>query len=126
MNNIYKIAEDVLSKPFIQGENDCNILALRVLDEVAGTEWVKVAKYKTLKAGYKQLKSLGYTYTIDIIKEYADEVTHAIDGDIWVDNEDNHTLALVMSDRLVRVNSEHDGFTLSHKNNKGTYYRIRK
>ena len=43
MNNIYKIAEDVLSKPFIQGENDCNILALRVLDEIAGTEWVKVA-----------------------------------------------------------------------------------
>lgn len=124
--SVYKIAEDVLSKPFIQGENDCNILALRVLDEIAGTEWVKVAKYKTLKAGYKQLKSLGYTYTIDIIKEYANEVTHAIDGDIWVANEDNHTLALVMSDRLVRVNENHDGFTLTKKNNDGKYYRIRK
>ncbi|MDS0532492.1 ornithine carbamoyltransferase [Klebsiella quasipneumoniae] len=124
--SVYNIAQETLSKPYEYGVNDCNILALRVLDHIAGTEWSTIAKYKSIRTGYNLLKKLGYENTIDIIKEYADEVTHGIDGDIWVNDNDKMSLALVMSHRLVCVNDSHTGFELRQMNKQGTYYRIRK
>lgn len=124
-NAIYAICENALNNPYEYGNNDCNTLALSILDEIAGTEWVKECTYTTYKGGLKRLIELEYDSTGDIIKQYAEPVTVAIDGDIWIDPDNGNMLSVVMSNRMLTVNNEHTKFNLSPME-KGTYYRIRK
>lgn len=125
-NEIYKICQDALSTPYAYGTNDCNVVALRIVDLVASTEWVKECKYKTLKGGMAKLQKLGYESTLDIIKQYADVVTAPIDGDIWTDPDNPHVLAIVISNRLLGVDEEHKNFKLIPSRKDGIFYRVRK
>lgn len=124
-NAVYKLCEDVINTPYEQGTNDCNIIVMRLVDLLSGTEIEKQFKYKTLKGGLKLLKDKGYETTIDVIRNYIDEVKYPIDGDIWADPDNPHTLSIVISDRMLAVNDEHTEFNLVPKRNDGTYYRIR-
>lgn len=125
-NKLMDIIIESMEQEYKLGTNDCNIVALRIVDLFAGTDWSKVAKYKTIKAGLKQLNKLGFDSTQDIIKQYCDEVTIPIDGDIWLDEENPLIMAVVASGRLLGVNDNHDGFVLINKHQHGKYYRTRK
>lgn len=86
--DVYEICKNAIEQPYQYGQNDCNILVLKVLDLRAGTDWSIIADYDSLLRGVKQLNELGFESTQDIILQYSDEVTHQIDGDIWL-SEDN-------------------------------------
>lgn len=125
-NEIVRICQEALDNVYEYGSNDCNIVALRIVDSISGSDWEKECTYTTFIGGMRVLKKLGFESTADIIRECSDEVQVAIDGDIWVDPSDNHALAIVISDRLLGVDSEHTKFKLIPKRKEGTYYRIRK
>ncbi|HAV1973405.1 TPA: ornithine carbamoyltransferase [Enterobacter hormaechei subsp. steigerwaltii] len=125
-NKIVAICQDAIDSPFKQGSNDCNIIALRVVDVLTGSDWESKCKYKTLKGGLKQLKDLGVEYTIDLILSVLEEVTVPIDGDLWVDPANKHNICIVISGRLLGVTDDHANFALVPKRKDGTYYRIRK
>ncbi|EPQ3345285.1 MULTISPECIES: DUF6950 family protein [Citrobacter freundii complex] len=124
--DLYTLIMKAMSTTYSLGSNDCNIMALQVIDLRAGTGWEQVAKYKTIKQGIKQLKELGYISTGDIVREYSDEVTHPIDGDIWIDSENPLIMGVVFSNRLVGVNTEHNEFKLIAIPLDGKFYRVRK
>ncbi|MDX7507806.1 ornithine carbamoyltransferase [Citrobacter sp. S39] len=125
INEIVQICQDALYTPYVYGTNDCNIVAIRILDSIAGTDWESKADYNSLRSGIKNLNDLGFESTADIIKQHADEVKYTIDGDIWLDPTNPHTVAIVISGRLLGVNTEHTEFKLVPKRKDGTYYRIR-
>lgn len=124
-NQLYDICSTALSTDYKYGQNDCNILALKILDLKAGTNWSEIAQYDSVLAGYKQLKELGFSSTQDIIREHADLIEFPIDGDIWFD-ENPLIMAVVFSGRLLGVNEDHTQFNLIPMHEAGEYYRVRK
>lgn len=125
-NEIMKIVEQALNDDYQYGKNDCNIVALRIVDLFSGTNWGSIAKYKTLKGGIRQLNKLGFDSTQDIIKQHCDEVSIAIDGDIWLDNDNPLIMGVIVSGRLLGVNESHDAFELINKPTDGAFYRTRR
>lgn len=125
-NAIVKICQDAIDTPYQYGRNDCNSTVLQMVDLIAGTDLQRNCTYKTFKGGLRKLKELGFESTLEMISEYVDEVQITIDGDIWVDPINPHTICIVISNRLLGVNNEHTEFNLVPKRNDGTYYRIRK
>lgn len=125
-NGIIKIVQDALDNEYKFGVNDCNIIVLRVIDLIANTEWSKIAEYKNVKAGIKQLNTLGFNSTQDIVTQHCDEVSIVIDGDIWLDPENPLLMGVMVSGRLLGVNEEHNGFVLINKPKDGKFYRTRK
>lgn len=125
-NQLYDICSNALTSDYKYGQNDCNILALKVLDLKAGTDWSEISQYDSVLAGYKQLKELGFNSTQDIILKYADVADYPIDGDIWMDKENPLIMAVVFSGRLLGVNEDHTKFKLIPLHENGAYYRIRK
>lgn len=125
-NMIMNIVEQALNGDYQYGKNDCNIVALRIVDLFAGTNWASIAKYKTLKGGMRQLSKLGFDSTQDIIKQHCDEVSIAIDGDIWLDNDNPLIMGIFISGRLLGVNESHNGFELINKPTDGAFYRTRR
>lgn len=115
-NEIMKHIEDALANPYSFGTNDCNIVALRVVDTIKGTNWSEVA----------QLHELGFNSTQDIIIQECKQVEIPIDGDIWLDPDNPLLMAVVVSGRLLGVNDEHNAFVLINKKKNGTYYRSNK
>jgi len=57
--DLFTIVSTALSTEYKLGTNDCNLMCLQVLDLRSGTDYSQIAKYKTIKAGVKQLQSLG-------------------------------------------------------------------
>lgn len=123
---LYDIAHNGLSSPYELGKNDCNIMCLRIVDLRAGTAWADTCQYASIKEGIKQLHDLGFSSTGDIIREYADEVTHPIDGDIWIENDNPLIMGVIFSNRMIGVNTEHNKFQLNPIRNDGVFYRVRK
>ncbi|MGC1010321.1 DUF6950 family protein [Pantoea agglomerans] len=85
--NIIKITEEAINTPYEIGKNDCNIIVLKLLDIVCGTEYqnLAVGQYTSITAGKKLFKVNGFKNLEDIIKRHCDEVDTAIYGDIWID-----------------------------------------
>ena len=125
-NEIMKHIEYALANPYSLGTNDCNIVALRVVDTIKGTNWSEVAQYSSLKEGVAQLHELGFNSTQDIIIQECTQVEIPIDGDIWLDPDNPLLMAVVVSGRLLGVNDEHNAFVLINKKQNGTYYRSNK
>ena len=125
-NAVVAICQNAIDTEYSYGKNDCNIVVLKLVDLLAGTEWEKQCRYKTLKGGFRQLKNLGAESTFDLIKEQLEEVTVLIDGDIFIAKNDIHSMGIVISGRLLAVNTEHTEFKLVPTREDGTYYRIRK
>lgn len=122
-NEIMAIIEDALNNPYEYGKNDCNIVALRIVDLLCGTNWSTVAKYSTLKEGIKQLQELGFNSAQDIIIKECKEVHYPIDGDIWLDNDNPLQMGIIVSNRLICINEDHSEFKLDTKKKNGKYYR---
>ncbi|EJD6390023.1 MULTISPECIES: DUF6950 family protein [Klebsiella pneumoniae complex] len=122
-NEIMKIIEDAMKQPYEYGKNDCNIVALRIVDLLCGTEWSKVAEYSTLKEGIKQLQDLGFNSTQDIIEKECKQVEVPIDGDIWLDDENPLQMGIIVSNRLICINDDHTAFKLDMKKKNGRYFR---
>ncbi|WP_447743315.1 DUF6950 family protein [Enterobacter asburiae] len=125
-NEIIKIIEDALAEKYQYGTNDCNIVALRIIDLIKGTNWSTIASYTTLKEGIKQLNDLGFDSTQDIVIKECIEVQVPIDGDIWLDPDNPLIMAIVVSGRLLGVDLEHTEFRLIQKKQNGKYYRSNK
>lgn len=124
--SVFDILNDALNTSYELGTNDCNIVVLKVVDLRAGTTWANIAQYDTILNGYKQLKTLGYECTGDIVRELSDEVDLPIDGDIWIDNENPLIMGVIFSNRMLGVNTEHNKFQLIPIRNDGVFYRVRK
>lgn len=124
-NKLMEIIQYSYENPHQNGTNDCNLTVLKVIDLIAGTT-VSVRKYKTVKSGLASLKKDGWNHTGEIVEHYGYEVTHPIDGDIWLDPDNPLIMAVVVSDRILGVNDNHDGFELQALPTNGKYYRIRK
>ncbi|MBC4257795.1 ornithine carbamoyltransferase [Klebsiella pneumoniae] len=122
-NEIMSIIEKAMKEEYQYGKNDCNIVALRIVDLLCGTEWSKIANYKSLKTGLEQLNNLGFDSTQDIIIKECKEVEIPIDGDIWLDDHNPLIMGVVVSGRLLGVNESHDAFELHNKKKNGKYYR---
>ena len=130
MNNLHNEIMNIIQyshdNPYKFGDNDCNIIVLRLIDLINGTTTLANRKYKSIKAGIAGLKKEGWNHTGEIVEAYCDPVQYAIDGDIWLDPDNPLIMAVVVSGRVLGVNSEHTGFEVQPKPTNGKYYRIRK
>ncbi|EEY4021941.1 ornithine carbamoyltransferase [Escherichia coli] len=127
--DVYEICKNAIEQPYQYGQNDCNILVLKVLDQRAGTDWSIIADYDSLLRGVKQLNELGFESTQDIILQYSDEVTHQIDGDIWLSEDNPLNMGVVISNRMIGIDiddEEYKEFKLIPLPENGKYYRVRK
>ncbi|MGA6742505.1 DUF6950 family protein [Escherichia coli] len=127
--DVYEICKNALEQPYQYGQNDCNILVLKVLDHRAGTDWAIIADYDSLLSGVKQLNDLGFESTQDIVLQYSDEVTHQIDGDIWLSEDNPLNMGVVISNRMIGIDiddEEHKEFKLIPLPENGKCYRVRK
>ncbi|EFD1058381.1 ornithine carbamoyltransferase [Escherichia coli] len=122
-NRIIKHIEDALATDYAFGTNDCNIVALRIVDEIKGTNWSQLASYTSLKEGVAQLKAAGFESTQDIIRQECQEVKIPIDGDIWLDPENPLIIGVVVSGRMLGINDDHSAFELIYKKKTGKFYR---
>lgn len=125
-NEIIKIIEDAISNEYAYGTNDCNLIVLKMIDLINGTTSLSIREYSSIKEGIAGLNAEGWNHTGEIVEAYCDEVTHTIDGDIWLDPDNPLIMAVVASNRILGVNEDHKGFVLQPKPKKGKYYRVRK
>lgn len=123
-NEIVNIIQYSLDNPYGYGTNDCNLTVLKIIDAIAGTTLAN-RTYSNIKSGIAGLKKDGFKNTGQIVIQYCDEVKYTIDGDIWLDPDNELIMAVVASDRIVAVNDEHTGFELKFKPQEGKYYRVR-
>lgn len=124
-NQLMNIIQYAIDNPHKLCDNDCNMTVLKVIDLFAGTTFSD-RKYKTIKAGIKGLNDEGWEHTGQIVQTYCDEVTHTIDGDIWLDSDNPLIMGVVVSGRLLGIDDKHEHFQLIQKPMDGKYYRVRK
>lgn len=124
--SVFDILNDALNRPYELGNNDCNLVVLKVVDLRAGTTWSEIASYDSILSGYKQLMKLGYESAGDIVREFSDEVELPIDGDIWIDDQNPLIMGVIFSNRMLGVNTEHNKFQLNPIRDDGVFYRVRK
>ncbi|EEZ1009334.1 hypothetical protein E8834_003159 [Escherichia coli] len=78
----------LVGQEFVQGENDCNLIACKIIDILAGTDLYNslYKKYSTKEEGLKVCKELsGYTNILQPIKEHFKLVTDDLqDGDLLI------------------------------------------
>ena len=122
---VVDICMDALNTPYQLGTNDCNILVLKVLDLLAGTAYVPICTYDTLRKGKNQLKRLGVESTFELIQPYIESTEFPIPGDIWVDDEDPFIMSVYVSNRILTVDEQHTKFELDFPRN-GKFYRIKR
>jgi hypothetical protein len=125
-NEIMAIIQYSLDNPYKYGDNDCNMIVLRIIDLINGTTSLADREYSSIKEGIAGLNKEGWNHTGEIVEAYCKPVEAVIDGDIWLDPDNPLIMAVVVSDRVLGVNQKHDGFELQPKPAKGTYYRVRK
>lgn len=84
---IIKITEEAISTPYQIGKNDCNIIVLKLLDSVCGTEYQNLAidQYTSITAGKKLFKANGFKNLEDIVSRHCVLVDTPIYGDIYID-----------------------------------------
>ncbi|WP_445663087.1 DUF6950 family protein [Enterobacter soli] len=124
-NEIMKVIQYALDNPYKYGDNDCNLIVLKMIDLFAGTI-LSEREYTSIKEGIAGLNKDGWNHTGEIVQAYCNEVQHTIDGDIWLDPDNPLIMAVVVAGRILGVNEEHNGFVLLPKPNTGKFYRVRK
>lgn len=125
-NEIMNIIQYAIDNPYKYGDNDCNIIVLRLIDLINGTTQLSNRQYTSVKEGIAGLNAEGWNHTGEIVEAYCNEVQATTDGDIWLHPENPLIMAGVVSGRVLGVNENHDGFELQPKPTEGTYYRVRK
>lgn len=125
-NEIMNIIQYAIDNPYKFGDNDCNIIVLRLIDLINGTTQLSNRQYTSVKEGIAGLNAEGWNHTGEIVEAYCIEVKFTIDGDIWLDPENPLIMAVVVSGRILAVNDDHNGFVLQPKPHQGRYFRVRK
>ena len=77
----------LVNQPIIYGENDCNILFVKIVDTHCGTNYFEQVykKYDSIKDGIAKMKQLtGFSTALQCVKQHAEEVTEPDDGDLIV------------------------------------------
>lgn len=78
----------LIGQEFVQGENDCNLIACKIIDILADTDLYNslYKKYSTKEEGLKICKELsGYSNILQPIKKHFKLVTDDLqDGDLLV------------------------------------------
>ncbi|MGC0802077.1 hypothetical protein WKH50_19255 [Pantoea agglomerans] len=85
--HIIKTTEEAINTPYEIGTNDCNIIVLKLLDRICGTEYEKLAvgQYTSITAGKKLFKKNGFKNLEDMVKRHCVEVDTPIYGDVYID-----------------------------------------
>jgi len=114
-NNIIKIhntAHACISTQFELGQNDCNILVLKVIDQVCGTNYTDLAigKYKTIKAGQKLFTKHELGSLEDICKLHGVQVDTPVFGDIMVNGIHG---SVVLDGKYIALNNDSTGFNVA-------------
>ncbi|MBZ6954026.1 DUF6950 family protein [Klebsiella grimontii] len=125
-NEIMNVIQYAIDNPYQFGDNDCNIIVLRIIDLINGTTQLANREYTSVQEGIAGLKAEGWKHTGEIVEQYCNPVQVVIDGDIWLDPDNPLIMAVVVSGRVLGVNESHDGFELHPKPTNGTFYRVRK
>lgn len=114
-NNIIKIhniAQACISTQFELGQNDCNILVLKVIDQVCGTNYTDLAigKYKTIKAGQKLFTKHELGSLEEICKQHGVQVDTPVFGDIMVNGIHG---SVVLDGKYIALNNDSTGFNVA-------------
>lgn len=124
INKIVEIADDTINNPYVIGENDCNILVLRVIDLLCDTNYTeKATGYTSIKEGLKIFKDNGFKDLEELVQKYCTEVEIPILGDIYIDGI---MASVFLHETYIEVNHERHVFQNVHtpKELKGKIYRI--
>lgn len=76
-NKLIKYIEANRNKPIEIGLNDCNIIALEVIDLLTGSDYSQIkGQYKSYKKGLRLAKELfNYTFISDLLQDIAQPIT---------------------------------------------------
>jgi len=109
---IHNIAHTCISTQFELGQNDCNILVLKVIDQVCGTNYTDLAigKYKTIKAGQKLFTKHELGSLEDICKLHGVQVDTPVFGDIMVNGIHG---SVVLDGKYIALNNDSTGFNVA-------------
>jgi len=109
---IHNIAQECISTDFALGQNDCNILVLKVIDQVCGTNYTDLAigKYKTIKAGQKLFTKHELGSLEDICKRHGQEVDTPVFGDIMIYGMHG---SVVLDGKYLALNDDSTGFNVA-------------
>jgi len=129
LHKIIEITDDVISREYELGQNDCNTLVLRVIDLMAGTDYTNLAlgKYKSITGGKKVFRENGFKHLTDLVTRHCTEVPFPIMGDIYIE-EGGVNASVILNNTYISVDHENNKF-----NNKqlpsemaGKFYRFNK
>lgn len=109
---IHNIAQECISTDFALGQNDCNILVLKVIDLVCGTNYTDLAigKYKTIKAGQKLFTKHELGSLEEICKRHGQEVDTPVFGDIMINGMHG---SVVLDGKYLALNDDSTGFSIA-------------
>ncbi len=109
---IHNIAQECISTDFGLGQNDCNILVLKVIDLVCGTNYTDLAigKYKTIKAGQKLFTKHELGSLEEICKRHGQEVDTPVFGDIMINGMHG---SVVLDGKYLALNDDSTGFSIA-------------
>uniref|UniRef100_UPI0040477A67 DUF6950 family protein n=1 Tax=Shewanella sp. TaxID=50422 RepID=UPI0040477A67 len=98
-NKLIKYIEDNKNKPITVGINDCNIIALEVIDLFLETKYSALkGQYKSYKKGLRLAKeAYGYTFVSELINDIAlpIEIERISTGDILISNKELYSCCFI-------------------------------
>lgn len=120
-------AEEVLSKPYELGSNDCNIIVVKAIDILCDTNYTPIAygKYSTVKDGLQIFKDNGFECLEHLVSKHGVITAFPVIGDIMIDNLN---ASIVLNDCVLAVNHTTKNFEvkrLSEFKDK-VFYKIKK
>ncbi|MGX9299883.1 DUF6950 family protein [Pantoea ananatis] len=117
--------EEVLSKPYELGTNDCNIIVVKAVDILCDTQYTEKAygKYSTVKDGLKIFKQNGFEDLEELVATHGSLTEFPIIGDIMIDNLN---ASIVLNDVVLVVNHQTKQFEVKRLSDfmDKVFYRI--
>jgi len=118
-------AEEVLSKPYELGTNDCNIIVVRAIDILCDTEYTPIAygKYSTVKDGLKIFTDNGFDDLEALVATHGVITKLPVIGDIMIDNLN---ASIVLNEVVLAVNHNTKQFEIKRLSDfkDKVFYRI--
>lgn len=118
-------AEEVISKPYELGTNDCNIIVVRAIDILCDTEYTPIAygKYSTVKDGLNIFTDNGFDDLEALVAKHGVITEFPVIGDIMIDNLN---ASIVLNDVVLAVNHTTKQFEIKRLSDfkDKVFYRI--
>jgi hypothetical protein len=105
IKHLLEHAEQVLSKPYELGTNDCNIIVVKAIDILCDTEYTPIAygKYSTVKEGLKIFKANEFEDLEALVATHGVITEFPVMGDVMIDNLN---ASIVLNDVVLAVNHQ--------------------